>query len=79
VNSGPADGHPSLARAERVLREFGFRTARVEAIDPEGATAVITADTAERERLVGSLGVDLSRRLKELGFRYVALDLDPAS
>jgi hypothetical protein len=65
-----------LARARAMLAGAGFPAARVEALDPEGSTAAISAPASERARLLGPDGVEVARRVAALGFRYVALDLD---
>jgi len=62
-----------VERAEEVLRELGFRQCRVRHHDP---VARIEVDPSDFERLVRSpLRQLVVGRLKEIGYRYVALDL----
>jgi PP-loop superfamily ATP-utilizing enzyme len=79
VSPRDAGGHPGVEQAEGVLRELGLGAARVEVLGAEGATVAVSAPARERARLIGPEGAELSRRLKALGFRYVALDLGPAA
>jgi uncharacterized protein len=61
--------------AEAYLRELGYRECRVRL--HEGELARIEVPAAELARLADpTLREELARRLKELGFRYVTLDLE---
>jgi pyridinium-3,5-biscarboxylic acid mononucleotide sulfurtransferase len=63
-----------IDRAERLLRELGFRQVRVR---HHGQIARIELATEEIGRFVAEgLNEPVSRRLKELGFQYVTLDLE---
>jgi pyridinium-3,5-biscarboxylic acid mononucleotide sulfurtransferase len=61
--------------AEAYLRELGYRECRVRL--HEGELARIEVPTAELARLADpAVRADLVRRLSELGFRFVTLDLE---
>jgi uncharacterized protein len=62
----------AIAAAEAVLRELGFRQCRVR---HHGAVARVEVETAEIERAAGVSRDEIVRRLREIGFTYVALDL----
>jgi hypothetical protein len=52
---------------------------RVEALGPDGEIAGVRVPLPALERLVGTAeAANLAGRLRELGFRHVAVDLDPA-
>lgn len=61
--------------AERLLAEQGI-TARVEGSGPDGSVARIAASPAAWPKLLGDGGGRLAERIRALGFRYVALDLE---
>jgi pyridinium-3,5-biscarboxylic acid mononucleotide sulfurtransferase len=64
-----------VEEAERLLHEFGFRECRVRL--HEGELARIEVPIAELPRLADSAAREsLAGRLRELGFRYVTLDLE---
>jgi uncharacterized protein len=64
-----------VERAEAYLRTFGYREFRVRL--HEGELARIEVPVAELPRLADpAVAADLVRRLKELGFRFVTLDLE---
>jgi uncharacterized protein len=63
-----------IDRAERLLRELGFRQVRVR---HHGAIARIELPPEDIPRFIGAgLGEPIARRMKELGFQYVTLDLE---
>ncbi|MBM2811425.1 MAG: hypothetical protein HW416_2184 [Chloroflexi bacterium] len=63
-----------IDRAEQLLRELGFRQVRVR---HHGDTARIELPPADIPRFFSDgLAEPVSRRLKELGFQYVTLDLE---
>lgn len=62
-----------VAAAEDVLHELGFRQCRVR---HHGEVARIEVEGDEIERAGGAARATLARRLHELGFVYVTLDLD---
>ncbi|HEX7239280.1 MAG TPA: hypothetical protein VF263_03360 [Longimicrobiaceae bacterium] len=65
-----------LGRAAALLAERGLRgEVRAEGHQAEIAALRVPADAWER--LTGEEGARLADELKELGFRYVALDLEP--
>lgn len=61
-----------VAAAEAALRELGFRECRVRHHD---AIARVEVGAADLERAAGADREEIVRRLKALGFTYVALDL----
>jgi pyridinium-3,5-biscarboxylic acid mononucleotide sulfurtransferase len=62
-----------IAGAEAVLRELGFRQCRVRY---HGAVARVEVEAEEIGRAAGPARSEIARRLRALGFTYVALDLD---
>lgn len=63
-----------VEQAEEVLFEEGFRHCRVR---DHGEIARIEIAQAELPRMIdGERGTRISRRVKELGFRFVAIDLE---
>lgn len=62
-----------VAAAESVLRELGFGQCRVR---HHGDVARVEVEAADIERAGGALRTVLARRLHELGFTYVTLDMD---
>ncbi len=63
-----------VEKAEAVLQKHGFRGARVR---HHGRIARIEVAPEELERLVrGDVRVDISARLKKIGFTWVSADLD---
>lgn len=66
-----------LARAAALLAERGVR-GEVSAEGPEAEIAAVRVPDDAWERLAGEEGAALTDELRRLGFRYVALDLDPA-
>jgi PP-loop superfamily ATP-utilizing enzyme len=70
-------GDDRLARAAALLAERGIAgEVSVEGHQAEIAALRVPADAWER--VAGEEGVALADALKGLGFRYVALDLEPA-
>ena len=61
-----------MGRAERVLRDFGFAVARVR---HHGDVARIEVPPEDRERLLARAAA-IVPRLKELGYVWVACDLE---
>lgn len=66
-----------LGRARRLLRQAGLAEARVRCAGPEREIAVLSAPAAAWDELLGEQHRALVAAIKQLGFRYVALDLDP--
>lgn len=62
-----------IAAGEDVLRDLGFASCRLR---HHGDVARIEVDVADIERASGVTRETLTRRLHELGFTYVTLDLD---
>lgn len=60
----------ALERAAALLAREGCHDVRVEALGHEQEVLAVTAPAAARTRLA-----ELAPRLRELGFRYVALDI----
>lgn len=70
---------PDAARAaERLLAEAGL-AGRVSAAGHDGTVARITAPSTAWPDLTGARGAELARQIRELGFKYVAIDLDGAN
>ena len=64
--------------ATLLLLDHGFGGGEVRAGGPDGEIALLTVVDADRERLLGPGGAAVTREIKGLGFRYVALDLGRA-
>ena len=62
-----------VAAAEQVLHELGFTQCRVRV---HGDVARIEVEAFEVARAAGAARATIARRLRALGFTYVALDLD---
>lgn len=62
-----------VAAAEAVLRELGFGQCRVR---HHGAVARVEVEPGEIGRAAGAARETIARRLRALGFAYVALDLE---
>lgn len=69
---------PRVQRATDLLRELGIQ-GRVEVRGERGDIACLVLPVERRGELVGENGLRLAERLRGLGFRFVALDLDPAA
>lgn len=69
----PAD--PRLPHARAALAELGVGGTEVEVAGHEREVALLRAPATEYERLLGEAAPEIAGRLRELGFRYVALDL----
>lgn len=67
-----ADKLRTIAAAEAVLRELGFRQCRVR---HHGTIARVEVEPDEIGRAAGEAREEIVRRLSGLGFAYVALDL----
>lgn len=66
---------PGAAReAARLLAEAGV-TASVAASGHDGSVALLAAGRDAWPELLGDRGAELARRIRALGFRYVAIDL----
>jgi PP-loop superfamily ATP-utilizing enzyme len=78
VNTARDEGLGTRREVAEVLAELGL-SASLTARGFEGEVAVVSAPAAEYDKLFGPTGAELVRRLKRLGFRYVALDLSPLS
>jgi uncharacterized protein len=63
-----------IDRAEQLIRELGYRQVRVRHHEDIARIELSPGDLARF--LADGLAEPVSRRLKELGFRYVTLDLD---
>lgn len=68
----------AAAAAERLLAEAGVR-ARVAPDGHDGAIARITTPPAAWAALVGPGGAELAARIRALGFKYVAIEMDGAT
>jgi PP-loop superfamily ATP-utilizing enzyme len=75
--AAPGAADPRFAAAEAVLAEFGIHTAVLEVSGHDAEIALLTVPAAERDRLLDEVRAPLVQRLKSLGFRYVAVDLNP--
>ena len=64
--------------AEEVLRGEGMQ-ARVEPEGPDAEIAAIRVSPVSWDRWFGPDGAELAARVRNVGFRYVAVDLDPTS
>ena len=62
-----------IAAAESVLRELGFGQCRVR---HHGDVARVEVEAVDIARAGGAVRTELARRLHELGFTYVTLDMD---
>ena len=69
------DSRAELAAA--LLREHGMEGVRVSVAGHEAEVAVLSVPADAWERLLADDAQPLVERVKALGFRYVALDLDP--
>ncbi|MET0399751.1 MAG: hypothetical protein ABW277_23385 [Longimicrobiaceae bacterium] len=69
-------GDERLARAGALLAERGI-AGEVSVEGHQAEIAALRVDAAAWERVAGEEGAALVERIKALGFRYVALDLEP--
>jgi len=74
----PAGTDPRAARVEALLVERGISGARVAAEGHEAEIAALRVPAEAWARVAGPEGAALVEEVKRLGFRYVALDLEPA-
>jgi len=74
--SGSPRAPAAVEQARVVLQELGISGAHIEAAGHDGSVAVVTAAASGPDLLLDPLGDELVRRLKALGFRYVAVELD---
>lgn len=66
-----------IAAAEKILAEFGLSHPSVREAGHEREVAVISATREDWEALLEPTASETVRNIKVLGFRYVAIDLDP--
>lgn len=66
-----------LARAEAVLHQHGCTGARVSAAGIDGEIAAVALPEIRFNALLGEQRESLAEQIRALGFRYVAVDLDP--
>jgi hypothetical protein len=76
--SGAAPAPDLRAAAERALAELGFPAARIRVEGPDEEIAVITLPDARWPDLLGDPRAEAVAGVRAAGFRYVALDLQPA-
>ena len=69
----------SAEGAARVLADHGIVGAAVRAAGPRGEIAVLSIPPGEWARLLEPASAAIVARVKDEGFRYVALDLDPGT
>jgi hypothetical protein len=74
VSSAPV-GNGRAGLAERLLRDAGFEGVRVEVAGHQDEVAMLRVPAGDRVRFVAGIGADLTRRIRKLGFRYIALEL----
>ncbi len=79
--SRPADRplDPRAEAAERALAELGFPGVGVRPEGPDDDIAVLDLPETRWAELLGDPRSEAVRRVREAGFRFVALDLDPAA
>ena len=65
-----------VERAEQLLRAKGFASAAVRVSGHEGEIAAVSVSRRQWERLIEQ-GSEVGGEIRRLGFRYVALDLEP--
>lgn len=70
---------PRAASASALLREEGLADVDVRVAGHQAEIAVLSAPPHLWARLTGSDATRLIDGMKDLGFRYVTLDLDPAA
>lgn len=73
----PAAADPRVAAAEEILRSEGISGGRVRVEGRDGEVAVVRTPEDAWERLLGDSAASVARRVREVGFRYVSLDLEP--
>lgn len=79
MTARPNSGGEREGRAEGLLAEVGITGGRVTAEGQESEIAALRVPAACHEWLLGPQGRRLAERIRALGFRYVALDLEPDS
>jgi PP-loop superfamily ATP-utilizing enzyme len=67
---------PRVAQAVRVLVEHGVGGAEVSIEGHEREIAAVRVPGGEWERLLGDEGARIAAAVKQVGFRFVALDLE---
>jgi PP-loop superfamily ATP-utilizing enzyme len=72
-------GDLRLAAAASLLTEHGVFGAEVTAVGPEREIAAVRVSERDWERMMEDDSATLVAALKQLGFRYVALDLQSAA
>ena len=70
---------PRLRAALDLLTQAGFPGCGAAAGGPGGEVLVLTVPESAEEMITGAGGEGLRARLRDVGFRYVALDLAPRS
>ena len=68
---------PRIAQAVHVLVEHGVGGAQVSVEGHEQEIAAVRVPDGDWERLLGDEGARIAAAVKQVGFRYVALDLAP--
>lgn len=69
---------PRIASLEATLRDRGLPAVEVRVGGHEAEVAIVRAPEADWDRVAGTQGDALVAAIREAGFRYVALDLEPA-
>jgi PP-loop superfamily ATP-utilizing enzyme len=69
---------PRAQAAERALAELGFSGVRVRPEGPDDDIAVLDVPEVHWAELLGDPRSEAVRRVREAGFRFVALDLESA-
>jgi PP-loop superfamily ATP-utilizing enzyme len=78
VSQAAPASDPRAAAAERALAELGFPAARVRVEGPDDEIAVIALPDDRWSDLLGDPRAAAVAGVRAVGFRYVALDLQPA-
>ena len=68
---------PRLAEAGALLAERGLAGAELRVEGHQAEVAALRVPAAAWEEVLGPEGARLTEALRGLGFRYVALDLEP--
>jgi hypothetical protein len=75
--SDPRGSSPELDAALAVLAQAGLSGCGATAAGPDGEVLLLSVPEALEETITGADGALLRARLRDAGFRYVALDLAP--
>lgn len=73
----PITASTELAAALAVLADAGLGECGASAAGPGGEVLLLSVPESREETITGADGAALRARLREAGFRYVALDLAP--